>query len=189
MDLQTSEQTDILIRGCLQNDRRAQRQLYDQFSPVMLGVCMRYARSREEAEEILQEGFLKVFSKIYQYGFQGSFEGWVRKIMVNSALEKLRSSRSLHPVISTDNLQSGQSDENFALSALGEKELLRIVQQLSPMYRMVFNLYVFEGYKHREIADMLGISEGISKSNLSDARTILKKAVLNSRQVARQKTY
>lgn len=155
----------------------------------MMGVCLRYAKTREEAEEILQEGFLKVFNKIHQYGFQGSFEGWVRKIMVNSALEKLRSSRSLHPVVSTDNLPNGPSDENFALPSLGEKELLRLVQQLSPMYRMVFNLYVFEGYKHREIADMLGISEGTSKSNLSDARTILKKAVLNSHEAVYQKTY
>lgn len=155
----------------------------------MMGVCLRYAKTREEAEEILQEGFLKVFNKIHQYGFQGSFEGWVRKIMVNSALEKLRNSRSLHPVVSTDNLPNGPSDENFALPSLGEKELLRLVQQLSPMYRMVFNLYVFEGYKHREIADMLGISEGTSKSNLSDARTILKKAVLNSHEAVYQKTY
>ena len=126
---------------------------------------------------------MKVFQFIHQYKNTGSFEGWVRKIMMNCALQRYRSKSDLHAVINIDLVKEENlaNDEN-AFSKIGAKELLLMVQRLSPAYRMVFNLYVFEGLKHREIAELLNISEGTSKSNLSDARVLLQKAVNNSLQ-------
>ena len=138
---------------------------------------MRYAKNREEAEEILHEGFLKVFTYIKNFKGTGSFEGWIRKIMVNCALLRFRNKSYLHAVIQLDAERPGTTAEPDIFSKLDAKELLLLVQSLPAGYRLVFNLYVFEGYKHREIAEALGISEGTSKSNLSDARSILQKAL------------
>ncbi|HUZ59717.1 MAG TPA: RNA polymerase sigma factor [Hanamia sp.] len=177
------EETKNLIDGCVRGDRHSQTSLYNLLSKKMFVVCLRYSKNREEAEEILQEGFMKVFQFIHQYKATGSFEGWVRKIMMNCALQKYRSQRHLHAVVSIDfvSLDNMINDENI-FSKIGTKELLLMVQKLSPAYRMVFNLYVFEGLKHREIAQLLNISEGTSKSNLSDARSLLQKAISNSLQ-------
>lgn len=139
---------------------------------------MRYAKNREEAEETLHEGFLKVFTYIKNFKGSGSFEGWIRKIMVNCALLRYRNKSQLYPVIQLDVERSGTTTEPDIFSKLDAKELLLLVQSLPAGYRLVFNLYVFEGYKHREIAEALGISEGTSKSNLSDARSILQKALM-----------
>ena len=166
--------------------RQSQNRLYAILMPKMFGVCLRYSKSREEAEEILQEGFIRVFEFIHQYNFAGSFEGWVRKIMVNCALQKYRSKKQMHAVVSIDSTAVEPISNEEILSKIGTKELLKMVQQLSPAYRMVFNLYVFEGMKHREIAEHLGISEGTSKSNLSDARSFLQKAVNKSIQSIKQ---
>lgn len=176
-----------LIEGCANGKRQSQNQLYNLLMPKMFVVCLRYAKNREEAEEILQEGFVRVFEFIHQYKFNGSFEGWVRRIMVNCALQKFRSKKQLHAVVNIDTTVIEQiGNEADIISQLGTKELLRMVQQLSPAYRTVFNLYVMEGMKHREIAEQLGISEGTSKSNLSDARSILQKAVNSSMKLAKQ---
>ena len=180
------EQTEELIRGCIKGERFSQNRLYALYAPKMFVVCIRYSKNREEAEETLQEGFIKVFEFIQQFKGAGSFEGWMRKIMVNCALQKYRSKSHLHPVIDIETTDSDQLISEDILSQLDTKELLKMVQQLPPGYRMVFNLYVFEGYKHREIAELLGISEGTSKSNLSDARAILQKAVNKSLVVAKQ---
>ena len=176
-----------LIQGCIDNDRASQNRLYTRLSPGMMVVCLRYARSREEAEEILQEGFLQVFKSIKQYKGEGAFEGWVRKIMVNTALQKLRIRTHLKPIPGSELIAETVADKDYILPELSAKELIGLIQQLSPMYRAVFNLYVFEGFKHREIAAELGISEGTSKSNLSDARNILQKAVLKSERIAQLK--
>lgn len=157
---------DQLIQGCINNDRHSQNQLYQKLAPSMMGVCMRYCKSREEAEESLQEGFIQVFNAIKQYRGEGAFEGWVRKIMVNTALQRLRSQSYLKAVTSHSENLPEAADKEYILPALSAKELLVIIQKLSPMYRAVFNLYVFEGLKHREIAQLLNISEGTSKSNL-----------------------
>jgi RNA polymerase sigma-70 factor (ECF subfamily) len=151
--------------------------LYDRYGPKMMGVCLRYARNREEAEEILHEGFLRVFTYISTFKGTGSFEGWIRKIMVNCALLRYRNKSQLPPVIRLAQFNYEVVDETDILSNLDAKELLSLVQTLPAGYRLVFNLYVFEGYKHREIAEALGISEGTSKSNLSDARSFLQKAL------------
>jgi RNA polymerase sigma-70 factor, ECF subfamily len=164
-----------LIKNCIEGDRQAQSTLYAMFAPKMFVVSLRYSKNREEAEEVVQEGFLKVFQFLHQFRDEGSLEGWVRKIIVNCALQKLRSNSRLAPVLNIESY-----NEQFVLQAnieskISSKELLQLVMSLPPAYKMVFNLYVFDGYKHREIAEMLGISEGTSKSNLSDARAFLQK--------------
>jgi len=180
------KQPDKLIQGCIDGDRHSQSQLYELFAPKMFVVCLRYAMSREEAEEILQEGFLKVFEFIHQFRFAGAFEGWVRKIMVNCALQKYRSKQHLHALVNIETTDFDHLYNDDIVNQLSAKELLKTVQLLPPAYRMIFNLYVFEGMKHREIAVHLGISEGTSKSNLSDARRILQRLVSKSFKVAKQ---
>lgn len=177
---------DQLIQHCIKGNRHAQRELYELFSPKMFSVCLRYSKNREEAEEILQEGFMKVFTFLHQYNFEGSFEGWVRKIMVNCALQKYRNKTNMHAVTDINADQENIGGTEDILAQIGAKELLNLIQQLPAGYRLIFNMYVFEGMKHREIASALGISEGTSKSNLSDARAILKKAVNHSMQVAKK---
>ena len=177
-------ETERLIQDCIKGDRSAQGRLYQLYATKMLRVCLRYAKNKEEAEDILQEGFIKVFTGLRQFNFEGSFEGWIRKIMVNCALQKYRGNTKLHAVVTIDENQHEIGEPENVIALLGTKELLLMVQQLSPGYRLVFNLYVFEGMKHREIAEQLGISEGTSKSNLSDARATLQKMVNNSLQVA-----
>lgn len=167
----------LLINGCIAGDRAFQTKLYDLYASKMLGVCLRYAKNREEAEEILHEGFLRVFSYIKKFKGTGSFEGWIRKIMVNCALCRYRNKSNLQPVIRLDTSSHDAVSQTDIVSNLDAKELLSLVQSLPPGYRIVFNLYVFEGYKHREIAEALGISEGTSKSNLSDARAFLQKTL------------
>jgi len=154
----------------------------------MFVVCLRYSKNREEAEEVLQEGFLKVFQFLHKYRGEGALEGWIRQIIVNCALQRLRSNSRLAPVVSIESY-----DEQFIIhdqieNRIGSKELLRMVMSLPPAYKLVFNLYVFDGYKHREIAAILGISEGTSKSNLSDARVILKKQLCQSQIIAKPYT-
>ena len=176
------KQTEQLIDACIKGDRQSQSRLYNTYVQKMFVVCLRYSKSREEAEEILHEGFMKVFEFIHQYKFLGPFEAWMRKIMVNCALQKYRSKGKLRPVVDIDTNDAEYAVHEDIIAKIGAKELLNMVQQLPPAYRIIFNLYVFEGMKHREIAELLGISEGTSKSNLSDARTILQKAVNKSLQ-------
>jgi RNA polymerase sigma-70 factor (ECF subfamily) len=173
-----------LIQECIAGKRSAQGQLYALFAPKMFVVCLRYAKNREEAEEILQEGFMKVYKSLAQFRNAGSFEGWVRKIMVNCALQKCRSKTHLHAIVPIDHSPVENNGYEDIMSQIDTKELLQLVQNLPAAYRMVFNLYVFEGMKHREIAKALGISEGTSKSNLYDARAILQKAILQKYEVA-----
>ncbi len=179
------ESLQQLIQGCIKADRNCQSQLYRRLSPAMMVVCLRYSRNREEAEEVLQEGFLQVFKSIHQFRGEGSFEGWVRRIMVNCSLQKLRSRSHLTPIITLEQTKEEPAETNIVYADLDAKELIKMVQTLPPMYKAVFNLYVFEGMKHREIAEFLGISEGTSKSNLSDARKILQSAVLRSNIIAK----
>jgi len=167
-----------IIKGCIAGDRGAQAQLYNLYARKMMGVCSWYAHNREEAEEILQDGFIRVFNYIHRFRGTGSFEGWMRRIMVNAALLKYRSRSShLKPVIEFNPDLHDAAENISAIELLEAKELVSLVQCLTPGYRMVFNLFVLEGMKHREIAELLGISEGTSKSNLAAARLILQKAL------------
>lgn len=153
-----------------------QEELYRRFSPRMYAVCLRYAGSAEEAEDILQEGFIKIFKKLDSFRGEGSFEGWIRRIFVNTAIEHFRRKRYLQPVTEKEE-NSIEGKSLSALDGLAEKDILALVRQLSPGYRTVFNMYVVEGYTHKEIGDMLGISEGTSKSQLSRAKVILQDMV------------
>jgi RNA polymerase sigma factor (sigma-70 family) len=166
-----------LIAGCLIGDRACQRKIYDVYSPAMMALSLRYSKNREEAEEILQDGFLLMFKNIGQFKNAGSFEGWLRRIMINCALQRYRNNIHRFTITSISEDQDSPSAQLDQLDRLSEKELIRIIQKLPPGYRMVFNLYVFEGMKHREIAMLLNITVGTSKSNLSDARNILRKQI------------
>jgi RNA polymerase sigma-70 factor (ECF subfamily) len=147
----------------------------------MFTVCLRYANSREEAKDLLQEGFIKVFDCLHQFKFEGSFEGWMKKVIVNSSLQKIRSRSHLHAIVPIDDVHHVEAvSQQEILSHLGTKELLQLIQELPTIYRLVFNLYVFEGMKHKEISKLLGIREGTSKSNLHDARVILQKRLKES---------
>ena len=151
----------------------------------MLGVCMWYAKNKEEAEEIMLDGFLRVFTYIKNYSGKGSFEGWVRKIMVNAALLKYRSKPKLNLFVEVDLGWHEIPDHYSIAEGLEAKDLMKLVQSLSPACRLVFNLYVFEGLKHREIAELLDISENTSKSNLADARMKLQKMLSSKKRLER----
>jgi RNA polymerase sigma factor (sigma-70 family) len=176
-----------LIKACKAGERSAQNRLYTLFSPKLFIVCQRYTADRAEAEDVLQEGFIRIFTYLGQFKHEGSFEGWMRRIMVNCALQRYQQRSTWATVVHMEDEQMPGAENNVAPSQLGQKELMKLVQQLPPAYRMVFNLYVFEGYKHREIAEILRISEGTSKSNLSDARTILQKQIMKMNSVDIQK--
>jgi RNA polymerase sigma-70 factor (ECF subfamily) len=150
----------------------------------MMIVCLRYARNLEEAEEILQDGFLRVFRFLYQFKNEGSLEGWIRKIMVNCALHKLKN-QHLRPIVAFDGELHNPSIDNDIIEKISSKELLIMIQTLSPAYRMVFNLYYFEGLKHREIAKLLDITEGTSKSNLAQARRILQNLINDHSEIVK----
>jgi RNA polymerase sigma factor (sigma-70 family) len=165
-----------IIHKCQDGNNGAQTALYHLFSAKMYGICLRYTKDSAEAEDIMQEGFVRVFNKISQFEFKGSFEGWIKRIMVNTALEKFRKNDRLYPVEEMKIFESTEYVEE-TISSITAKDLLRIIQELPPRYRMVFNLFAIEGYSHLEIAEMMNISEGTSKSNLSRARVILQKSV------------
>ena len=153
-----------------------QQELYDRFASKMYGVCLRYASNSEEAEDILQEGFIKIFNKINSYRGEGSFEGWIRRIFVNTAIEHFRKKTYLQPITETEE-NTVEGKYLSVLDNLAEKDIVQLIQQLSPGYRTVFNMYVVEGYTHKQIAELLGISEGTSKSQLSRAKLILQDLV------------
>lgn len=165
-----------LLEGCRRGDRKMQHELYNRFAPKMYGVCLRYAANAEEAEDILQEGFIKIFNKINSYRGEGSFEGWIRRIFVNTAIEHFRKKTYLQPITETEE-NTVEGKYLSVLDSLAEKDIVQLVQQLSPGYRTVFNMYVVEGYTHKQIAELLGISEGTSKSQLSRAKLILQDLV------------
>ncbi len=155
---------------------RAQEQLYKLFAPKMYGVCLRYSKDKTEAEDNLQEGFIKVFTGIKSFRHEGSFEGWMRRIMVNVSLEKFRKQQLMYPVEDMTIYEGSQVSDNI-LANISAQELMGLIQELTPRYRMVFNLYVLEGLSHEEISKEMNISTGTSKSNLARARDVLKNKV------------
>ena len=177
MNLKPTFTIDSLLEGCKHGERKAQEYLYKALSSRMMAVCMRYAKDNYEAEDMLQIGFVKVFSKVSEFRSEGSFEGWIRRIMVNTAIETYRKNMRTMKVVDIEEVYD-QPQNTFDMSQLETKDLMKLVQQLSSGYRMVFNMYVIEGYSHREIGETLGISEGASKSQLSRARTILKEKLI-----------
>lgn len=168
-----------LIKECQQNKTQSQSKLYELFAPKLYAVCYKYSRNQVEAEDTLHDGFITILKKIDQYQHKGSFEGWMKRIVINTALEKYRKEK-VFPLISEeieDEIEVEIDEENTSID-----ELLACIQKLPNRYRLVFNLYVLDGYSHKEIANMLEISVGTSKSNLSRAKVILKKALENNQQ-------
>ncbi|MBK9291166.1 MAG: RNA polymerase sigma factor [Bacteroidetes bacterium] len=159
-----------LIKDCLKGDAKAQKLFYDTFAPRMYGVCLRYANDADTAKDYLQEAFIRVFNHLGQYRFEGSLEGWVRRIVVNTALEKLRKNDVLKNTAELEALRGMSSQQATPVDQYSERELLALIQTLPPGFRTVFNLFAIEGYSHQEIGDMLNISEGTSKSQYARAR-------------------
>ena len=166
-----------LIARCKAGEPKAQELLYKQFAAKMLGVCLRYATDKMEAEDMLQNGFIRVFQKMADYREEGSFEGWIRRIMVHSAIEYYRKHHKTMQLVDMDESAAVVSVSPAVSANLNAQDLMALIQQLSPGYRMIFNLYAIEGYSHKEIAGLAGISEGASKSQLSRARGILKQQI------------
>jgi len=167
-----AERLDILFKDCKRGKRGSQEELYRRFASPMYGLCLQYASCEEDAQDILQDGFIKVFTKLEQVKNPSALPGWIRRVMINTALEKYRSQVLLQRV---DDIKEemGEASDTGAYEDLTCDELVGLIQTLSPRYRMVFNLYAIEGYSHQEISESLGISTGTSKSNLSRARAIL----------------
>ncbi len=163
-----------LIANCKKGRRKAQEELYRRYSSILFGICLKYSRNKTEAEDNLHDSFMTIYDKIGQYNFKGSFEGWMKRITVNTVLQKYRKERHLDVVSENfgevEDIETAHTDISLAT-------LLRYIQELPNKYRLTFNLYVMDGHSHKEISEMLGTSTGTSKSNLARARMILKEKI------------
>jgi len=192
MDLSDRDTVKKVVEACARGDREYQKQLYQAMYSPMMGVCYRYASRAEDAKDLFQEGFIKVFDKIDKYNFKGSLQGWIRRIMVNHAIDHYRRNKNKfsmsESLVEAERLPEKEVNESV-FEDITSDELLNMVQELSPVYRAVFNMYVLDDFTHAEIAEELGISEGTSKSNLSKAKRNLKTMVLqkikNEKQTAK----
>jgi RNA polymerase sigma-70 factor (ECF subfamily) len=174
-----------IIRGCMEGRRKAYSQLFNTYAPVMLGVCMRYCKNRIDAEDVMQDGFIKVFSQIHKFRREGSFEGWIKRIMINAAIDNYQSNlkHAFHEdvngiVQSTELAEYPEGDDDLPDELnIPHKKLMEMIQELPDGYRVVFNLYAIENFNHKEIASLLGISENTSKTQLLKARKALRKKI------------
>jgi RNA polymerase sigma factor (sigma-70 family) len=164
-----------LIKGCQEGKNNVQQQLYQRFAGTMFGVCLRYFDSREEAEDALQEGFIRVFLNIKTFRSEGSLEGWVRRIIINTALNQIRNNQKYQHHADLEEIGNVASEEADMISKITHEDMLKLLLQLPPGYRMVFNLYEIEGFSHKEIADRLEISVSTSKTQLLKARKVLQR--------------
>jgi len=182
LQIQKSISETDLVKACKRQDAKAQRMLYDKHSHAMLGLCRRYVRGELEAEDVMIKGFMKIFSKIDSFESKGSFEGWMKRIMINEALGYIRRNKAMY--LETDIEAADKEPDYDKLStAMEAKDLLKMISELPSGYRTIFNLYAIEGYAHKEIAQLLGINENTSKSQLSRARMHLQKKLLATEQI------
>lgn len=172
-----------LIKGCIKQNSNCQRTLFDEYAGKFMTVCLRYAKDAMEAEDMLQEGFVRIFNNLHQFKFEGSFEGWMRRIVVNVALKHLQKKRIQFNEIK-DNQQQGPSLDAQAYSHLGEEDILKLINQLPDGYRLVFNLNVIEGYSHEGIANFLNIQPSTSRSQLVKARKMLQEQIIQLQKIA-----
>jgi RNA polymerase sigma-70 factor (ECF subfamily) len=178
--VETKDELGNIVDGCIKGKRKYQKQLFELFYGKMMGVCMRYAKDQDEAQDMVQNGFIKIFKKLDVYNFEGSLEGWIRRIMVNTAIDQIRKNkRDPFSIEDDQRIQSIEEDIPFSEEDDYETKVkaevaIAAISNLSPAYRTVFNMYVIEGFTHREIAEYLGISEGTSKSNLAKAKQKLR---------------
>jgi RNA polymerase sigma factor (sigma-70 family) len=166
---------DSLVRSCIEGDSKAQKLLFDRYSRRMMGICLRYAGSKPEAEDMMQEGWIKVFRNISSFRFEGSVEGWIKRVMVNTCLEILRKNKMQYSEVEIEAIEQMGYMQTHSAETLSASDLMKMVHRLPSGYRSVFNLYAIEGYSHKEISQMLTISEGTSKSQYSRARTHLQR--------------
>ncbi len=166
-----------LVNNCIKGDPKAQRTLFERYAPKMLGVCLRYADSQEQAEDVLQDAFIKVFTKLDHYSGDGSLEGWIRRIMVNTSLDQIRKNAKFMTNVSVDDVEYKLDFDGQILSSLMEKDLLQLINDMPVGYRTVFNMFAIEGYSHKEIAEELSITENTSKSQYSRAKAYLRTKV------------
>lgn len=167
-----------LIKECIKKDIRAQKQLYEKYAPLMMSVCLRYVRDKEIAQNLLQDGFIKLFDKIHTYSGTGSFVGWMRKVFVNTALEYLRHNDVFKYSMDVDAAFNVESEEESPIDKISADELMRCIAELPSGFRTVFNMFAIEGYSHAEIAERLGIQEGSSRSQYARARTLLQQKII-----------
>ena len=169
-----------LLEGCLKKDKNAQRQLYERYKVPMFRLCLRYAKDKPEAEDILQEGFIKVFTDLPKYRGEGALGGWIRRVILNIALQHLRKQKKIFPTVEIEEVSESRAAEEVIFSGFGARELTKMIQKLPRGYQTVFNLYVIEGFSHKEIADQLGFTVNTSKSQLSKAKAMLRRMLEKS---------
>jgi RNA polymerase sigma-70 factor (ECF subfamily) len=179
MDFSEKEDVKKLVKQCIKEDRKSQKFLYEHFHGKMLAVCMRYATDYSEAQDILHEGFIKVFVKLKSFKNEGSFEGWIRRIVVNYAIDYIRTKKKLIFDTEDNSIINNIKDDDLLIneedsSKIKAELIIELIQELTPAYKTVFNLYILEDYSHKQIAEALGISEGTSKSNLAKAKIKLR---------------
>ena len=186
MKIEDPEKLKAIVEGCVREERKCQQMIFEMFYGKMMSACLRYISDRDEAQDVLQDGFIKVFNSIAKFDFNGSFEGWVRRIVVNTAIDHIRKKKkdifqvTDHEFIMNNYSDEADEKENESMYAnLKNNEIVEAIQQLSPAYRTVFNMYVVDGYSHQQIADLLNINIGTSKSNLAKARMNLKRILKN----------
>src|ERR1700748_3769543 len=169
---------ESILKGCLKNDAMSQKELYNRYSPKMLAVCYRFAHNREDAEDMLQEGFIKVFSQIHTFQNKGAFEGWIRRIIVHTCINNLKKNKRFNESLDIVHAHGVQVREESVTSRVQDKQIVECIRILPIGYRTVLNLYAIEGYSHKEIADMLDIEESTSRSQYTRAKQMLKEILV-----------
>lgn len=181
MNIERVSMTDEqLVKECVSGNTVAQKKFYDLFARKMMGVCLRYTNNVEEAEDVLQDGFVKIFGKLADFESKGSLEGWVRRIMVNTALDQYRKNKKHQNDVDVDLVGYKLEKDDYIIETITAQDLLKIVQAIPEGYRVVFNLFAIEGYSHKEIAERLGVTESTSKSQYSRAKSLLRKLLIEN---------
>jgi RNA polymerase sigma factor (sigma-70 family) len=178
---------EAILQGCLKNEAAAQRELYNRYSPKMLAVCYRFAHNREDAEDMLQEGFIKVFSQMHTFQNKGAFEGWIRRIIVHTCINNLKKNKRFNESLDIVHAHGVQVREESVPSIVQAKQIVECIRILPIGYRTVLNLYAIEGYSHKEIADMLDIEESTSRSQYTRAKQMLEDILIRKKILAKPK--
>jgi RNA polymerase sigma-70 factor (ECF subfamily) len=168
-----------LVKECVSGSSVAQKKFYDMFARKMMGVCLRYTNNYEEAQDVLQDAFVKIFNKLPDFQSKGSLEGWIRRIMVNTALDAYRKAKKHQSNVDVDSVGYLLDSEDYTIENINAQDLLKIIQSIPEGYRVVFNLFAIEGYSHKEVADRLGVTESTSKSQYSRAKKMLRKILID----------
>ncbi len=178
---------ELMLTGCIRNNAAAQEALYNRFSPRMLGVCYRFAKNREDAEDMLQEGFIKVFTQIHQYRNEGALEGWIRRIVVHTCINILKKNKKFADSVDIIHATSVHVKEDMIPSIMQAKQVVECIRTLPLGYKTVLNLYAIEGYSHKEIAGMLDIEESTSRSQYTRAKAMLEEILIRKKIIQKQR--